>query len=78
MSEYEKINVRVKEQVVVRRRDAVKRIIVVLVGVLAALGAFIGLRAIGFISATFMVILMAVAICIGAFKTGWICRDIKN
>ena len=77
MSEYEKINVRVKEQIHARRRFAIKRIVLVLATVLACMGAFIGLNAIGFISDTFMVILISIAICIGAFKSGYICRDIK-
>lgn len=77
MSEYEKINVRVKEQISARRRFAIIRIVLVLATVLACMGAFIGLNAIGFISDTFMVILISIAICIGAFKSGYICRDIK-
>lgn len=77
MSEYEKINLRVKEQNFSRRKQAFKRIILVLAAVLGAMASFIGLKAIGFISVTFMVILIAVSICIGAFKLGWICRDIK-
>lgn len=77
MSDYEKINARVKEQIFSRRRCAIVRIIIVLGWVLVALGAFIGLKAIGFISLTFMAILMAITVCVGAFKTGYICRDIK-
>ena len=77
MSEYEKINTSVKCQMVARRREATKRIVILLVKALLALVAFIGLEAIGFISTTFMVILMAIAICSGAFNAGWICRDIK-
>lgn len=77
MSDYEKINAAVKTNVVERRNLAIKQIIVVLIKVLLALGALIGLKAIGFISGTFMVILMAVAICVGTFKAGYISRDIK-
>ena len=77
MSEYDKINVKVKEQVTVRRTEAIKRIIIVMVKLLLAMAVFIGLEAISFISMTFMVILMAISICIAAFNTGWICRDIK-
>lgn len=77
MSDYEKINVRVKKQICTRRNEAIKRITILLAWVLVAMGAFIGLQAIGFISPTFMVILMGITICIGAFKSGWICRDIK-
>ena len=77
MSEYEKINAKAKEQIAKMRREAFKRIAILLVKALATLGAFIGLEAIDFISVIFMVILMAITVCIGAFKTGWICRDIK-
>jgi uncharacterized membrane protein YfcA len=77
MSDYEKINVRVKQQVFSRRSEAIKRIIIVLLCVLLTIGAFVGLAAIGFISTTFLVILISITICIGAFKSGWICRDIK-
>ena len=77
MSDYEKINASVKTSVNDRRNEAIKQIIAVLAKVLLALGAFIGLKAIGFISGTFMGILMAVAVCVGAFKTGYISRDIK-
>ncbi len=77
MSDYEKINAKVKTNVIDIRHEAIKRIIVELLKVLLAMGAFIGLKAIGFISGTFMVILIAVAVCVGAFKTGYISRDIK-
>lgn len=77
MSDYEKINVNVKANVNGRRNQAIKRIVKVLAKVLLTLGAITGLKAIGFISATFMVILMAVAICGGTFKIGYISRDIK-
>lgn len=77
MSDYEKINANVKTNVADRRHEAIKRIVVELFKVLLAIGAVSGLKAIGFISGTFMVILIAVAICYGAFKTGYISRDIK-
>ena len=77
MSDYEKLNANVKAQMAARRIESVKRIILVMVALVVALGAFIGLKAIGFISSTFMVILASIAICIAAFKAGWISRDIK-
>lgn len=77
MSEFEKINASAKTQMTARRHEAIKRIVVVLLKVLLALGVVIGLKAIGFISGTFMVILTAVAVCVGAFKLGYISRDIK-
>lgn len=77
MSNYEKFNATVKSNVIERRNKAIKQIIAVLLKVLLALGALIGLKAIGFISGTFMFILMAVAICAGTFKAGRISGDIK-
>lgn len=77
MSDYEKINANVKTNVSDRRNKAIKRIVTVLLKVLLTMGAIVGLKAIGFISGTFMVILMAVAICGGTFKIGYISRDIQ-
>ena len=77
MSELEKINTNVKVQISSRRHEAIKRIVVVLAKLLAVLVAVAGLNAIGFINGAFAVILMAVAVCVGAFKVGYICRDIK-
>ena len=77
MSDYERINANVQTNVNNRRHEAIKRIVKELLKVLLALGAIIGLKAIGFISESFMVILMAVAVCVGTFKAGYISRDIK-
>lgn len=77
MSEYEKINASVKAQMAARRKAAIKRIILVLVVVITILASFVGLEAIGFISFTFMVILSSITICTGAFKAGYIWRDVK-
>ncbi len=77
MSDYEKINVKVKAQVSARRKDAIKKIILVFGLVLASLCAIVGLEVIGFISITFAIILAAISVCAGAFKTGYIWRDIK-
>lgn len=77
MSDYEKINANVKVQISARRKAAIKKLVFVLAAVLAALGALVGLEAIGFISSTFAVILASLAICCGAFKAGYIWRDVK-
>ena len=77
MSDYEKINANVKANVIERRKEAIKQIVVVLLKALLALGVFVGLEAIGFISGAFMFILMAVAVVYGAFQVGAISRDIK-
>ena len=77
MSEQEKLNARVKANIDARRHEAIKKIVVLLLKVLLALGAIIGLKAIGFISGTFAVILTAVTVCTGAFKLGNIWNNIK-
>ena len=77
MSEFEKINANVKTQINARRHEAIKRIVTVLLKLLLAVCAIAGLKAIGFISGTFAVILMAVAVCVGTFQIGYIWRDIK-
>ena len=77
MSELERINENMKAQINARRHEAIKRIVKVLLKLLVALCAVAGLKAIGFINGTFAVILMAVAVCVGTFKTGYIWRDIK-
>ena len=77
MSDYEKINANIKVQVCARRKVAIKKIALLLGLLLVALGAITGLEAIGFISATFAFILAAIAVCVGAFKTGYIWHDIK-
>lgn len=77
MSDYERINANVQANVACRRNKAIKRIIVALAKVLVFLAAVIGLKAIGFISESFMVILMCVAIVVGAFKVGSISCEIK-
>ena len=77
MSDYEKINENVKAQITARRHEAIKRIVVVLLKLLFALCVVVGLKAVGFISGMFAVILMAVAVCVGTFKIGYIWRDIK-
>ena len=78
MSDYEKINVRVKEQKAARKTWAAKKLAVLLAIVLAVALAFLGLEFIGFISELFLVILIAITICVGSFKAGYICRDIKS
>ena len=77
MSELEKINTNVKTQMSARRHEAIKRIVIVVLKLLLALGAVVGLKFITFISGTFAVILMAVAVCVATFNVGYIWRDIK-
>lgn len=77
MSELDKLNAGVKLSMAARRKAAAARIAITVLWVLAALGVFIGLQAIHFISLLFMVILMAIAVCVGTFKVGYIWHDIK-
>ena len=77
MSDYEKINARVKSQREYWRNTAFKRLALLLAKLAIAVLVFVGLQYIGFINLIFMVILISLAVCIGAFKAGWICRDIK-
>ena len=77
MSDYEKINTMVKANLNKTRQEAIKRIVKMLLKLLLAVCVIAGLKAITFISGTFAVILMAVAVCVGAFQIGYIWRDIK-
>lgn len=77
MSDYKKINVNGKVQMAVRRKAAIKKVVLLWVAVFAVLAAIAGLEAIGFISMTFAIILAAITVFVGAFKTGWFCRDVK-
>ena len=77
MSEFEKINAKVKVQMSERRKIALKRTIAVLSKVLLTLAALFGLTAVGFISKTFLAILIVSTLCVGAFNAGYIYRDIK-
>lgn len=77
MSDYEAMMIRNAQQKALRRKDAVKRLTVTLAIVLSVLIAIVGLDHIGFISDLFMVILAAITICAGAFKSGYIWRDVR-
>lgn len=77
MSDYKNINTNVKVQMSVRRKAAIKKVILVWVVVLAVLAAIAGLEAIGFISTAFATILASITVFGGAFKTGWFWRDVK-
>ena len=77
MSELDKLNTGAKQRIADRRKAAFARIAITMLWAIAALGVFIGLWVIHFISLTFMVILMAIAVCVGTFKIGYIWHDIK-
>lgn len=74
MSEKE-LNARINANRVARKKAAVKETVIVCLKLLMALGIFVGLNAIGFISAEFMVILALAAVCYGSFNLGRIWRD---
>lgn len=77
MSDYEAMMIRNKQKQVERRKDALRRLAFTLAVVLAVILAIVGLEWIGFISRAFMVILLAATICVGAFKAGYIWRDVR-
>ena len=77
MSDYEKINANVKVQMAARRKEAIRKVFLIIVYLLLAQASIVALWAIGFISGTFMVILASIAICIAAFKTGYVWHDVK-
>lgn len=77
MSDYEKINAKVKKNVSANRGAAMKVIVIELVKLLVSLGIVIGLHSIGFINGAFMIILVTGLLLTGAFKAGQISRDIK-
>ena len=77
MSDYEKINAKVKANVSANRGAAVKVIVIELVKLLFSLSIVIGLHSIGFINGAFMIILVTGLLLTGAFKAGQISRDIK-
>lgn len=74
---YEMVNQKIAAQKAVWRKDALRRLAFTLAIVLAVALAFFCLEYVGFISEAFLVILIAITICVGSFKAGYICRDIK-
>lgn len=77
MSDYEKINANVKVQMAARRKEAILKVFLIIVYLFLAQASIVALWAIGFISWVFAVILAAIAVCIAAFKTGYIWHDVK-
>ena len=78
MSEYENFNAKVKTNMASRRKAIIKDTNILLVTVLVTIAIFYGLNAITFISAEFMLILVFITICIGAFNAGRIWSDYKR
>ena len=74
MTEHEAI---IRKGYQIRRKKALKRLALTLSAVFAAILALVGLEWIGFISRVFMVILLAVTMCVGSFKAGNIWRDVR-
>ena len=78
MSEYENLNAKIKTKIATRRKEIIKDVCILLAKVLMAIAIFYGLNAITFISAEFMLILVAITICIGAFNAGRIWSGYKR
>ena len=78
MSDYEKLNQKIAAQKAVRRKDALRRLAYMLAIVLVVLGSFVCLNHIGFISDLFMVILIAITVCVGSFNAGRIWNSFKR
>lgn len=77
MSSLDALNIRITTQRAERRKRAFQQLAFTLAVVLALLLTFLGLEYIGFISELFQLILISFTICAGAFKSGYIWRDVK-
>lgn len=78
MSDYEKLNQRVEAQKATRHKDTLRRLSFILAIVLAVILVFVGLESIGFISEMFMMILISITVCTGAFNAGRIWDGFKR
>ena len=78
MSEFENLNQKTKANKAAMRKETVKAIVRLSFIVLAVVLAFAGLYLIGFISLLFMVILISIAVCTGAFYAGRISIGYKK
>ena len=70
MSEYENINQKIVANKASMRKEIVKVLEKLLAIVLAVILVVVGLNFIGFISDEFMVILLSITVCTGAFNAG--------
>lgn len=77
MSDFEMLNQRTAVQKAAMRKESIKGVAKLLAIVLVVVLAFVGLEYIGFISELFMVILIAIAVCTGAFNAGRIWNGFK-
>lgn len=75
MSDYEMNNQKIAVKKAAMRKETIKSLVTLLAIVLVVVLAFVGLEYIGFISELFMVILIAITVCTGAFNAGriWSC-----
>jgi fatty acid desaturase len=78
MSEFEMLNQKTEAKKAAMRKETVKAIVRLFFIVLAVVLAFAGLYLIGFISLLFMVILISIAVCTGAFHAGRISIGYKR
>lgn len=78
MSDYEMLNQRVAAKKAARRKDALRRLAYMLTIILAAVVLLWVLAYIGFISKLFLVILISITVCTGAFNAGRIWNGFKR
>ena len=78
MSDFERINQKIAVQKAAMRQETIKRLAKLLAIVLVVVLVFVGLEYIGFISDLFMVILIAITVCAGAFNAGRIWNGFKR
>ena len=78
MSDYEMFNRKVAANKAARRKGTLRKLAFMLVVVLVVALAFVGLEYIGFISDLFMVILISITVCAGAFHAGRIWNGFKR
>ena len=78
MSEFEMLNQKTEAKKAAMRKETVKAIVRLFFIVFAVVLAFYGLYLISFISDLFMLILISIAVCTGAFHAGRISIGYKK
>ena len=78
MSEFEMLNQKAEAKKAAMRKETVKAIVRLFFIVFAVVLAFYGLYLISFISDLFMLILISIAVCTGAFHAGRISIGYKK
>lgn len=78
MSDFDVLNQRIAAENAARRKDALRRLAYMLTIILAAVILLWVLAYIGFISKLFLVILISITVCTGAFNAGRIWNGFKQ